>query len=46
MTEEQKQALMNALDYLWAYGADQHPAPARGIWHGEKGIRELRDTFI
>lgn len=31
MTEEQKQALLNALDYLWAYGADKHPAPARAL---------------
>ena len=31
MTEEQKQALLNVLDTLWAYGADRHPAPARAL---------------
>lgn len=31
MTEEQKQALLDALEYLWVYGADRHPAPARAL---------------
>lgn len=31
MTEEQKQALLAALDYMWAYGCDRHPAPARAL---------------
>ena len=31
MTEAEKQALLSALEYLWIYGADQHPAPARAL---------------
>jgi hypothetical protein len=31
MTDEQKHALILTLEYLWAYGADRHPAPARAL---------------
>lgn len=29
--DEQKKALIAALESLWAYGADRHPAPARAL---------------
>ena len=31
MTEQQKEALMRVLEYLWIYGADRHPAPERKL---------------
>lgn len=31
MTETQKVALLLALESLWEYGADRHPAPARAL---------------